>query len=284
MKKFSGLFISVGIFCVFLWSIFYLLEERKNSWNIVIKQITHDKVITSIEGFSAFRKYKTYLVSVLAKTAIENDSNENRRWVLKDITLTVKWIAKSKALKPKVLILKSQSAIFDKSIGLLRFTDTAYISFSKYNVEVQDLQYDFKTSQLFSNTKVAIKSNTFYITSKGLKLNLTPLQIKLFSKVKLQFTNQLSGSSITSEKLSYNFKDHFVFNKQVKIIHKAYKSFSNQLIFNNSKEQLQYALKGNVSIFIGGHNFKGQMILFNPIDQSIEIKKGKIQVDESLNF
>ncbi|MBE8162712.1 MAG: LPS export ABC transporter periplasmic protein LptC [Bdellovibrionaceae bacterium] len=267
-----------------MWSIFYLLEERKNSWNIVIKQITHDKVITSIEGFSAFRKYKTYLVSVLAKTAIENDSNENRRWVLKDITLTVKWIAKSKALKPKVLILKSQSAIFDKSIGLLRFTDTAYISFSKYNVEVQDLQYDFKTSQLFSNTKVAIKSNTFYITSKGLKLNLTPLQIKLFSKVKLQFTNQLSGSSITSEKLSYNFKDHFVFNKQVKIIHKAYKSFSNQLIFNNSKEQLQYALKGNVSIFIGGHNFKGQMILFNPIDQSIEIKKGKIQVDESLNF
>lgn len=284
MKKFSGFFAIIGILCFFLWSTFYLLQERKNSWQIVITQLAKEKLVKSVQGFQASKKYKKYLVSIFAKTAMEYEKKEDSRWVLKDIILTIKVFSNSMALSSKTFILKSRSAVFDQKIELLSFTDIVYMDFSQYTMEVKGLKYDLKANKLFSYKGALIKNSFFNIVSKGLKLSLNPLYLTLFLGTQLKFKNNLLGSGIKAEGLSYNFKDYFIFKKQVKIFHKAYNSFSDQLIFNNSKEHLQYILKGNVLISIGGHNFRGDLVLFDPIDQSIEIKKGKIQIDESLNF
>ncbi len=258
MKKFSGLFAVIGIFCFFLWNIFFFLEERKSSWQIAINQLDKKKLIKSVSGFKASKKYKKYIISVIAKTAKEYKKKERNIWVLKDIIFTIKnhhkTTSKDKttsAANKKNLVLKSNSAIFDQKTNILLFTDTAYINLIKYNMKVSGLSYNLKTNKLFSNNGVVVKNYSFNITAK---------------------------------ELSYNLKDYFILKNNVKVVNKSYKSISDKLIFNDNKKHLQYILHGNVSVFIGGHNFKGESILFNPVDQSIEIKKGKIKIDESLSF
>lgn len=283
MKKFFGLFTLIGILFFFVWSTFYLLEERKESWRVVIKQLPKNQLIKSFQGFQTSKKYKKYLISIFAKTALEYKNNDNNRWTLKDITVKVQ-IFSSSVLNTKKFTLRSSSAIFDQKEELLFFTDTVYMDLPQYLMEVKALRYNLKTNQLFSSKEVLIKNSSFVILSNGFQFFLNQWYLKLFSGVELKFKNSLIGSGIKSQELSYNFKDHFVFNKQVRIFHKTYKGFSDQLVFNDFKENIQYILNANVSLFVGGHKFKGEKVLFSPVDQSVEIKHGSIQIDESLSF
>lgn len=283
MKKFSGFLTLLGIFFFFLWSTFYLSQQRKASWNIIINKKSAEKILKSAEGFSATKSYKKHLVFLTAKTATEYIKKKKSSWSLKDIVLTIQPLSEFN-IKNKRFVLKSKLGVFNQEDEGLSFLSKVEMNWGAYKMLAQNLVYDLKTSHLISKKPVVIDHASFFIRSGGVKIFLNKLHLTLTLGSELRFKNTLLGSSIKSEEINYNFQDAFLFNKEVKIFHTTYKGFSNQLLLNHYKKKITYTLKGKVSLLVGGHSFKGKSLLFDPVDQSIEMQQGKIKMDESLNF
>lgn len=218
MKNYFGFFVMVVILGVFLFSIFYLLEERKSSWNISIKQSDTKKISKFIQTFTASKKYKKHFISISADTATEYKNQKIQHWLLKNIKLVL-----TNKSKKKIFFLKSKSAVFYNRADRLSFLNTSYVTWHKSKIIIENLIYDLKNNQLLGSKGVSIVHSNFKLSSDNLKIFLNTNKIK-------------------------------------------------------------YILTGRVQAQMDKQSFTGEKIVFDPADQSIEIKSGNIKIDESLNF